>query len=188
MKKFIFCVLLTFVGLISVNAQEISDSLATVEILNIKHLRDSCRIVLNKSALHYGKGTYGAYDKNKKQYEYYRNKYKQYKKQYNNVISANYPLNDAGKYLKRSANCQIVSLCFVGVGAALIGGFSTIETDSRNYNTLSPEGKTALITTTGIVFGGSALGFYIASLVNKHKSGKILQNIQFTGNGFKYNF
>ena len=111
-------------------------------------------------------------------YNSYRRKYERFNKKYNRLYGVKNPINEAGRHLKKSATYEAFSLGLAISGVALTAAISSFDgSDSKNIGI-----------TTGMAFGIGSLSCYIASIVNKHKAGKLMNNIKFTGTGVQITF
>lgn len=182
MKGTILTILFVFIGVICVDAQV--DKLTKLKALvdEEKELVDTCAARMYDETL----SEENRMIWRKQYYEYlrsYNKHYREYAKMKDPFLADEYTIPKAGYYLDRSTKYQIAALC-VGIGgAALVVSGITTNNKSDGISL-----KLDLMTGIGIVAGAVSLGLYIASLVDKKKAGKIMQNIQITGNGLSYTF
>ena len=185
MKGTILTILFVFIGVICVNAQVDEETKLKALVDEEKELVDTCAARMYDETL----SEENRMIWRKQYYEYlrsYNKHYREYVKMKDPFLADEYTIPKAGFYLERSAKYQIAALCVGLGGGALMGILATSLSDENGTNEINV--KKPLLIGTGLITGGVALGLYIASLIDKKKAGKILQNIQFTGNGLSYTF
>ena len=171
MKKIILSFILAMVTIASFGQ---SNETKLIERINYnKVMMDSCyKMSMDQTIKKSHRNKY------KREYTAYKINYERFNKKYDKLYGVKNPINEAGKYLKRSAKYEAFSLGFITVGAVATIAITSSEGSDSN---------TAAIA-TGAALGTAGLSCYIASIINKHKAGKFLNNVKFTGTGVQITF
>ena len=172
MRKILLSLLLAFCSSMYFYAQEVDSSRLRENLEQNLMVMDSCYNMLQS-------GNLSARERENYYRLYHTSNvdYKKTLKQYKKLNGS--PINDAGRYMIKSSNLEIGALSAAGACAILTPVLAT-QINAKN--------NTAIATAVGVSTGATALGLYIASILNKRKAGKILSDVRFTGNGFVYSF